>query len=238
MKNKICTILAKAGHKILGDKNTQALWIEEHYQDKKILKYKFHRLAGLQEIIDEKSSIDDLVSIEEERIISLDYDFKRYPINSHDTRPIRDINEFKKVRQSVDYLKRLFQRASIDNVDYKFQRAKQGIRKTGSNKQFVVRHILRGLLHKVKPFYDLNLSYTQLSIRLNEYGVTISQIKHAKNSSNFSPNMIADTTLNRSYIRKILRLLDIRTNNNYKEFLELLLHKKITNESEVKYLDN
>lgn len=237
-KNRqVCTISAKAGHKILGTKDEQAQWIEEHYKDDKVETYKFSRLAGLQDIINEECIIDDVVSIVEERVISLDYDYKRVPIDGRDTRPVRNVDEFKKMRQSADYLRRLGQRAIVDAVDYKFQRAKQGVRKTGSNKSFVARHILRGLVHEVKPFYKLDLSYSQLAFKLREYGVTLSKVKHAK-SARFAANMILDTTVNRSHIRKILRLLEIKTDNNYKEFLELLLHKKITNESEVKFLDN
>jgi len=49
--------------------------------------------------------------------------------------------------------------------------------------------------------------------------------------------MIQDITVNRSDIKKILRLLNIKANNNFKEFIALLVYKKITNESEVKFLD-
>lgn len=238
MKNRnTCTVQARAGHKVSGNKNEQALWIEKHYVDKKVEKYTFGRLASLKEIIDEKCLINDLVSIKEERVISLDYDYKRYPISSTNTRPIKDINEFKKVRQSVDYLRRLEQRATVDAVDYKFQRAKQGVRKTGSNKNFIARHILRGLLQEVKPFYKLDYSYAALAISLREYGVTVSKIKHAK-SARFASNMVQDTTVNRSHIRKILKALGyVKTDSNYAEFLELLLHKRISNPEVVSYLD-
>jgi len=233
----ICTLLAKAGHKVQGDKNTQAEWIMSHYDDEKIEKYELSILSGIQQIIDEDCVIDDLVSLPEQRVISLDYDFKRYPISECDTRPIKDINEFKKARQSVDYLRRLGQRASINAVDYKYQRAKQNVRKTGSNKAFCARHILRGLIHEVTPFKKINKSYPQIAILLQEYGVTLSRIKHAK-GARFASNMIADTSANRSYIRKILKLLEIESESNYKEFLSILLHKKISNPEEVSYLDN
>lgn len=232
-----CTILAKAGHKVMGNQNEQAEWICRRYEDKEIEKYSFSTLATFQEIIDEDCPIDDLVSIEQEQVISLDYDYKRYPTSKHDTRPIKDINEFKKARQSADYLRRLGQRASVDAVDYKYQRAKQNVRKTGSNKAFCARHILRGLIHEVNPFKKMDKSYSQLAFLLQEYGVTLSKVKHAK-GVRFASNMIADTTANRGHIRKILRLLDIKSNNNYIEFLEILLHKKISNVQEVSYLDN
>lgn len=238
MKNRrTCTLLAKAGHKILGTQDEQAEWIISHYQDKKIEKYPLTTLASLQNIIDEDSIYNDLVTIYEERVISLDYDYKRYPLNSNDTRPMKDLDEFKKARQSVDYLRRLEQRASIDAVDYKYQRAKQNVRKTGSNKAFCARHILRALVHEVKPFKKIDKSYPHIAYLLQEYGVTLSKVKHAK-GVRFAPNMIADTTANRSHIRKILKMLEIKSDSNYREFLEILLHKKISNQEEVSYLDN
>lgn len=80
-KNKIiCTLLAKAGHKVGGSKNEQAYWIMEHYEDKEIYNYSFTTLASIQDIINDESPIEDLVSLPQERIISLDYDYKRYPI--------------------------------------------------------------------------------------------------------------------------------------------------------------
>lgn len=237
MKNKsVCTLLAKAGHKILGNKDDQANWIVEHYEDREIEKYTFITLSSMQDIIDENCVNNDLVSIEEERVISLDYDYKRYPLNANDTRPMKNLDEFKKARQSVEYLRRLGQRASVDAVDYKYQRSKQNVRKTGSNKAFCTRHILRGLLHEVKPFNKPTLSYPQIAILLKEYGVNLSKVKHAK-GARFAPNMISDTTANRSYIRKILKLLEIKSDNNYREFLEILLYKKISNPEEVSYLD-
>ncbi|MCG3717799.1 hypothetical protein L5F50_01260 [Aliarcobacter butzleri] len=235
-KNRVCTILAKAGHKISGSKDKQALWLIKHYQDKKVDKYKFEILASIQDIIDEDSLIEDLVSIEEERVISLDYDYKRYPLNAQDTRPIKDIDEFKKVRQSLYYVRDLDQRATVDAVDYKFKRAEQKVRKRGSDKSFCARHILRALLQEVQPFKKFDMNYPQIASILREYGVSLSQIKHAKRSR-FATNMIQDTVSNRSHIRKILKLLGIQTENNYKEFLEIFLYKKISNEDDVRFLD-
>lgn len=237
-KNKIiCTLLAKAGHKVGGSKNEQAYWIMEHYEDKEIYNYSFTTLASIQDIINDESPIEDLVSLPQERIISLDYDYKRYPINENDTAPLKDINQFMKYRQSADYLKRLKQRASIDAVDYKYQRALQNVRKTGSAKAFCVRHIVRGIVHKIEPFGDLGLSYPTIAYTLRKFGVTLSQVKHAK-SARFAPFMIQDTTGNRSHIRKILKTLGYpKTNSNYAEFLEVLLHKKISNPEVVSYLD-
>ena len=238
LKNKrICTLLAKAGHKVAGSKDDQAKWIMEHYEDDEIKDYTFTTLASIQDIINENSLIEDLVSLPQKRIISLDYDYKRFPINEHDTAPHKDVNQFMKYRQSADYLKRLKQRASIDAVDYKYQRALQNVRKTGSNKAYCARHIIRGVVHKVEPFGDLRKSYPAIAFILREFGVSLSQVKHAK-SARFTPFMIQDTAGNRSHIRKILKALGYqKTNSNYAEFLELLLHKKISNPEVVSYLD-
>lgn len=233
----ICTILAKAGHKIAGSKEEQAQWIMEHYEDEEIYNYSFTTLASIQDIINDNNPIEDLVSLPQERIISLDYDFKRQPINEHDTSPHRDINQFMKYRQSAEYLKRLKQRATVDAVDYKYKRAEQKVRKTGSDKAFCARHILRAIVHKIEPFGDIGMGYPTIAFKLREFGVTLSQVKHAK-SARFTPFMIQDTTGNRVHIRKILKALDYpKTNTNYTEFLELLLHKKISNPEVVSYLD-
>lgn len=232
----ICTILAKAGHSLEGNQDEQASWILERYNDEDIQQYEFTTLSNIQDIVSEKNSIDDLVSIPQERKISLDYDYKRFPINASDTRPHSDVNQFMKYRQSMGYLRRLGQRATVDGVEYKYNLAKQGIRKTGSNREFCIRHILRALLHGVKPFSVPTLSRSKLAFLLQEFGVTVSKLGHAKESV-FTPYMISDTSGNRALIRSVLRKLGIRTRTNYKNYLDLLLHKKITNTDDVCYLD-
>jgi len=236
VNDSICTLLAKAGHKVAGTQDEQASWIVKHYSDKEIEKYKFTTLAGIQEIINEESPIEDIVSLPQERIISLDYDYKRYPIGENETAPHKNINQFMKYRQSADYLKRLRQRASIDAVDYKYKRALQNVRKTGSNRAFCTRHMLRAIVHGVKPFMKLEYSYSRLAVEMREFGVSLSQIKHAK-GSRFTPYMIEDTSGNRSHIRKVLKTIGYKSVDNYGEFLEVLLHKKISNKEAVSYLD-
>lgn len=235
-EGSVTTILAKAGHSLDGDKDEQASWMLEHYEDDEITQYEFTTLSNIQDIVSETNPVDDLVSLPQKRKISLDYDYKRYPANAHDTKPHKNINQFMKYRQSMGYLRRLGQRATVDAVEYKYNLAEQGVRKTGSNREFVLRHILRGLLHGVKPFKKSALSRTKLAFLLQEFGVTTSKLGHAKESV-FTPYMISDTTGNRALIRKVLRKLEIRTRTNYKNYLDLLLHKKITNTEDVCYLD-
>lgn len=235
-KKWTCTILAKAGHKVPGDKDSQGKWILKHYEDPEIEEYHFTTLSNIQDIMSEENPLNDLVSIINKRKISLDYDYKRYPIDSEKTAPVKDINEFMRYRQSADYLRRLGRRATIEAVEYKYKLAKQNIRKTGSNKAFCLRHILRALMAGVKPFKKPTMSRRQLAILLQEFGVTFSKINHAANNT-FTPNMIEDTSTNRAIIRKVLKKLSYRTKNNYKNYLELLLHKKISNKEDVCYLD-
>lgn len=235
-EGSVTTILAKAGHSLDGDKDEQASWMLEHYEDDEITQYEFTTLSNIQDIVSETNPVDDLVSLPQKRKISLDYDYKRYPANAHDTKPHKNINQFMKYRQSMGYLRRLNQRATVDAVEYKYNLAEQGVRKTGSNREFVIRHILRALLHGVKPFTVPNISRTKLAFFLQEFGVTVSKLGHAKESV-FTPYMISDTTGNRALIRKILRKLEIRTRTNYKNYLDLLLHKKISNTEDVCYLD-
>lgn len=235
-ESSITTILAKAGHSLDGDKDEQATWMLEHYEDDEITQYEFTTLSNIQDIVSETNPVDDLVSLPQKRKISLDYDYKRYPVNANDTKPHKNVNQFMKYRQSMGYLRRLNQRATVDAVEYKYNLAQQGIRKTGSNREFVIRHILRALLHGVKPFRVPTLSRTKLAFLLQEFGVTVSKLGHAKESV-FTPYMVSDTSGNRALIRKVLRKLEIRTRTNYKNYLDLLLHKKITNTEDVCYLD-
>ena len=232
----ICTLLAKAGHKVPGDKNEQAQWMLDHYNDSDIQIYEYTRLSNIQAILDEDDPIDDLVSVHEKRKISLDYDYKRKPVNEHDTAPHKDLDSFFKYRQSCNYVRRLGRRATIDAVEYKHHLAEQNVRKVGSNKEFCARHVLRALMNEVKPFKKLNMTYRELAYLLKDFRVNTSKIKRAKGET-FTPYTISDTTSNRACIRKILRLLGYKTRTNYKNFLELLLHKDISNPEDVKYLD-
>lgn len=234
--NEVCTLLAKAGHKLPGDKDAQAQWMLDHYNDPEINLYEFTSLSNVQMIVNEFNPVNDLVSLPETRKISLDYDYKRRPINAHDTMPHKDVNDFLKYRQSMSYLRRLNQRATVDDVEYKHSLARQNVRKRGSNQEFCVRHVLRALMHGVKPFSVPTLSYTNLANLLREFKVSVSKIKHAKQST-FTPCMVSDTTGNRACIRKILKTLGYRTRTNYKKHLELLLHKKISNPEDISYLD-
>ncbi|PUE63409.1 hypothetical protein B0174_11545 [Arcobacter caeni] len=171
------------------------------------------------------------------QIISLDYDNKRAPVNATDTAPHKDINEFMKYRQSGEYLKRLRQRLTVDAVNYKYLRAKLNVRKTGTDKAFCIRHMLRGITQSIKPFKDLNMTYMALVQTLRPFGVSLSAVKHAK-TARFTPNMIADTTGNRVIIRTVLKALNYpKDKTNYSNFLELLLYKKISNPEDVSYLD-
>ena len=232
----ICTLLAKAGHKVPGDKDEQAQWMLDHYDDPDIQIYKYTRLSNIQAILDENDPIEDLVSVHEERKISLDYDYKRKPVNANDTVAHSDVDEFTKYRQSCNYVRRLGRRATVNAVEYKHHLAEQGVRKVGSNKEYCARHVIRALMNEVKPFKKLNMTYGELARLLNEFKVNISKVKRAKKEI-FSPYTVSDTTANRACIRKILRLLGYQTRTNYKNFLELLLHKDISNPEDVKYLD-
>jgi len=60
---QICTILAKAGHSLKGDKNTQAQWILNHYYDTKVQQYNFTTLSNVQDILAPNNPIQDLVSV-------------------------------------------------------------------------------------------------------------------------------------------------------------------------------
>lgn len=230
MKNDLDTIyplLAKVGHKIIGDRNTQARTLWEHFYDEDIQTYEMNRLSSVQEIMSD-SSISDIVMLSEERKYSLDYDNKRVAIEGGFTKPHKNMEDFLRYRAVSNNLRTKKNiRATTDLVDFYQNRAKHNVRKRGTNADDCIRHVLRALVQRVHPFSN-NGTYVELAIKLKEFGVNVDQLKNARRTT-FCTNVVFNSTSNRNLIRRMLKALGYQSNNNYQEWMDLLIHKGISN---------
>jgi len=71
----IYPLLAKVGHKLEGDEESQAKELWKHYHDEEIETYEMKRLSTFQDLLDSNSPFDDIVMVTEIRKYSLDYDY-------------------------------------------------------------------------------------------------------------------------------------------------------------------
>lgn len=228
-KRLIYPLLAKVGHKLPGDHAEQAKALWEHYKDEGIETYEMNRLSTLQDILDQKSSISDLVMLSETRKFSLDYDYKRNLDSEGYTTPHQTMDDFLKYRGVVNNLRdNKKQRATPDQVDIYYTRAKQHVRLSGSNRDDCVRHFIRALVQGVHPFSIHRVSYVDVSKTLRDFDVTISKLKNAKRAP-FVANVVFNNSANRSCIRRMLKALGYESDNNYKEWIDLLVHKGLSN---------
>jgi len=229
--SRVCyPLLAKVGHKLSGTQDEQAKEFWKHYDDKCIETYVMNRFSSIQEILDDNNPINDLVMLSEVRSFSMDYDYKRKPVDGGNTVPHDEIDDFLRFRQCASYLRnKKKMRATVGLVDYYQSRAKQNVRSRGSQTDDVVRHFLRAQMQTVYPFTEIKgVSYSQIAKKLSDYGVNVNNIKDAKRKV-FKPNMVLNSSSNRRIIRKLLKLFNYETTDNYQEFLELLIHKGISN---------
>ena len=233
MKNNEQTIyplLAKVGHKLPYDNNheqAQALW--EHFYDEDIQYYEMKRLSTLQDILDNNSSIDDLVIVTERRPYSLDYDRKREVLSDGSTKPHKTINDFKRDRGVVNTLRdKKKVRATAELVTFYSNRTKQGVRFRGSPVDDCTRHFCRALVQNVYPFKDTKTTYKVIARKLAEYNVTEDKLKNAKRNP-FVANVIFNSSSNRSTVRKMLKLLGYESEDNYAQWLELLMDRGLSN---------
>ena len=230
MKNDLNTIyplVAKVGHKIIGDTNTQARTLWEHFYDEDIQIYEMNRLSSVQDILSD-SSINDLVMLSEERKYSLDYDNKRVPIEGGFTKPHKTIEDFLRYRAVSNNLRtKKNKRATVQLVDFYQNRAKHNVRKRGTNVDDCKRHFLRALVQRVHPFVNSG-TYVELAIKLKEFDVNVSQLKNARRTT-FCTNVVFNSTSNRTLIRRMLKVLGYQSSDNYQEWLDLLIHKGISN---------
>lgn len=225
----IYPLLAKVGHKLQGSRDDQAKELWERYYDKEINKYEMKRLSTINDILDDRVDVEDIVMISELKNFSLDYDFKRgvqddgkttYPHNT-----IEDFTRYRAVAENLRNTKK--QRATPQLVEYFQHRAKQNVRLRGGNSDDCKRHFLRALVQDVHPFKKEGTSLT-IAKRLRYFGVSLNMVKNAKRVP-FVSNVVLNCSSNRTLIRKMLRALGFRSEDKYQSWLDILIHKGVSN---------
>jgi len=221
-------LLAKVGHKLQGNKEAQAQALWEHFYDEEIETYIMNRLSTFRDVIDDNSPIEDIVMLSEPRKYSLDFDYKRKPVKGGGTVPhktIMDINLYRGVVNTLRDKKKL--RATPELVEYYQHRSKANVRQRFSKKEDCLRHFLRALTQCVYPFQPYD-GYVSIVIALKKYGVTIDKLKNARRAP-FTAGVVFNSSENRTYIRKMLKALGYTTTDNYQAWLDLLIHKGLSN---------
>jgi hypothetical protein len=221
-------LLAKVGNKLHGDKEEQAQTLWEHFYDEEIEIYIMNRLSTFRDVIDENSPIEDIIMLSEPCKYSLDFDYKRKPEDGGNTVPhktIEDINLYRGVVNTLRDKKKL--RATLELVEYYQHRSKAKVRQRFSKKEDCLRHFLRALTQCVYPFKSYD-GYVSIVIALKEYGVTIDKLKNARRAP-FTAGVVFNSSKNRTYIRKMLKALGYTSTDNYQAWLDLLIHKGLSN---------
>ena len=227
-KRIIYPLLAKVGHKLNGSKEEQAKALWEHFHDKEIEIYEMKRLSTFRDVIDENSPIEDIIMLSEKRKYSLDYDYKRELLSDGTTRPHKTVHDIVCFRAVVSTLRdKKNQRAIPNDVKTYKDRSKQNVRMRFSNKEDCLRHFLRALTQCVYPFKSYN-GYGQLLSDLGRFNVTMDKLKNARRTP-FVANVVFNNSANRKYIRVMLEALNYTSNNKYKEWIDLLIHKGLSN---------
>lgn len=220
---KYPTVLAKAGHKIDGDKETQAKQMKEWFYEENIAYNEVNNLVSLRDVFDEKKLANDLVSINTLVKVNTDYDFKCMPLNdgNSDTRAFTDIHEAKKYRSCAKYIRSSGEKSTAYNVQNAVKL--NGMKKSGGGKIFVIRHFLRALVQGKLPINIDDMSYADIALKLEEYKVTRDKLKEANRPNNrFVPKLILKTSSNRKLIENLLEKLAV-SSDRYEEILDLLI---------------
>lgn len=224
----IYPLLAKVGHKLEGNKENQARELWRHYHDEEIEMYQMKRLSTFQDILDVRSPIEDIVMVTEIRKYSLDYDYKRKPVQGGGTVPHEHVDDIVRYRGVVGNLREKKKiRATSEKVEYYQVRAKQNVRSRGTSKEDCLRHFLRALTQCVHPFKPYS-GYVDIVKKLKHFDVTFDKLKNARRTP-FVAQVVLNNSGNRSYVRKMLKALGYASDDNYKEWIDLLMHKGLSN---------
>jgi len=221
-------LLAKVGHKLDGNKEEQAQTLWEHFHNKEIETYEMKRLSTFRDVIDDNSPIGDIIMLSETRKFSLDYDYKRKPLSNGTTKPFKTIHDVVRYRAVVSTLRdKKKQRATLKDVEYYQSRSKQHVRMRGGTLKDCKRHFLRALTQQVHPFQSFG-SYTQVLRSLRYFDIGMDMLKNAKRNP-FVANVVMNNSENRKYIRDMLKALGYTSDDNYQAWLDLLIHKGLSN---------
>ncbi|MEA2072923.1 MAG: hypothetical protein U9O86_05000 [Campylobacterota bacterium] len=224
---KYPTVLAKAGHKINGDKEAQAKQMRKWFYEENIAYNEVSSLASLRDIFDERKSVNDLVSVKSKVKVNTDYDYKCMPLSSgeSDTRAFIDIHEAKKYRACAKNIRAEGVKSTAYNVQNAVKLSLSRVKKSGGARVFVIRHFLRALIQGALPINLDGVSYSDIAKKLTIFGVSVSKIKDAKRST-FVSNVVLDTPQNRSLIKKLLK--EFGKEDRYKQVLDILLDKFVS----------
>jgi len=222
--HKYPTVLAKAGHKIDGDKKVQALQMKEWFYEENITYNEVSTLASLRDIFDEKKLVNDLISVKSKVKVNTDYDYKRMPLSSgnSDTMAFKSIHEVKKYRSCAKNIRAEGEKSTAYNVQNAVKLSTNNIKKSGGSRVFVIRHFIRALVQGALPINLDEISYSDISIRLERFGVSVSKLKDAKRST-FVQNVVLDTPQNRSLIKNLLK--EFGKQDIYRQVLDILLDR-------------
>jgi hypothetical protein len=228
MSNRIYTLLAKVGHKIEGDRQQQGQILYDEYFNPAINSYEMQRLSTVRDILQSGNGIEDIVMLKMKRPFSLDYDYKRKIVENSLTVPHKNLTDFFRYRAVVDNLRSKHHKRATPALVEVFQaRAKQNVRNSGGNTKDCVKHFTRALIQEIYPFCK-DYPRSVLLDRLRPYGVTQNHLKNARRKP-FVGQIVFNTTKNRALIRKMLRALGYKTDDNYQAYLDLLMHPGLSN---------
>lgn len=179
--------IAKCGHQLSGDLDTQAERLEGFFRSDRIGEWTMRTLASAQKVWDGVNA--DPVRIEETRRVNVDFDFKVIPDGRGGFRPPVDLDEFDSWRTTVDNIRRKpkpgqrgFEepesRATIDRV--MINRA--GIRVCGGEEKSLRRMFIYALAQDRLGLYPRNakgVKITQAEFA-RRAGVTVVDVKNAR----------------------------------------------------------
>ena len=136
--------IAKAGHKFSTRKakcsrDEESQKLRDLYACEQIFVLDVESLASFGGIMDGKYK--DLVGVSIKRSSNLDFDYKRIPINDHETRPPENDMEVRKYRQSVANIRKRGHRATRENVEMN----QAGISLRGDSAGAIKRMLLRAI---------------------------------------------------------------------------------------------
>ncbi len=227
----IYPLLAKVGHRLDGSRDEQARTLLEHCHDTEIKTYDQIRLSTILDVLDDDSDTNDIVMMTEEKKYGLDYDFKREVLSDGSTRPFKTMDEFKAHRAVMNTLrKKKGIRATPELVNYYANRSKQNVRNRGSSQADCVRHFCRALIQGVHPFNSDVPKYDHIVNRFayTKVTVTVNSLKNAKRVP-FVSNVIFNSTSNRALIRYMLKRMHYESDNNFKDWIDLLVNRGLSN---------
>jgi hypothetical protein len=187
--------IAKCGHQLAaGDADAQARQLTAFHRSESIGTWRMSTLSSAQKIWDGKTS--DVIRLEEDRRVNVDYDFKMIPDGFGGFRPPVDLEEFLSWRETVDNIRRQpkpdrdgnerpARRATIERV----RLSRSGIRVRGSEEETLRRMFLYAVAQDIAGLYPRHVEgkkITQAALA-KRAGVSVTDIKNARRRAFIPP---------------------------------------------------